>query len=456
MIAAAVILSSCGTAAHQASSDSVQRFQDGIYSNVPDFITKEEKEVRKVETEALVEETRNSQIYLFGDRKDTVMIPENMSAVIKYDQKLGGTTVTVGENPYDWRYDLENNYGYYYGPYSIGSSWYWNRYYNRWYWNSWSYTPWRFYGWYDPMYTYGWYDPWYYGGWYDPWYYGWGHNPWYGYHHHYCGWYGGWDPYCHHHGHHHGHGGHEGPGKWHGLRAQTGSDRVFTSTSTTTRGGFSRSSLTRTVTESNESSTRTISASRTAGANRVPSVSGNTGTAGTANIQKRAISKVTSGIRERQTATSRPSTDNLNKGTFTAGRQMTGKTSATTVSRPVNHRKPTVTTHTSGTHSGPATGNSAGQSYSRNPYSGRTGAATDKKESGQSYNRTPSDSYNRSSSSSYNRSSSPSYNRSSSPSYNRSSSPSYNRSGSSSGFSRGGSSSGGSFSRSGGSAGPRR
>ena len=190
---AALVLSSCGTAAQFASSDSAQRFQDGIYGSTPSFISKAEKEDSRAATDALVEKTKASEIYLFGDKKDTIMLPENLSARIQYDQKLGGTVVTVGENPYDWRYDLENNYGYYYGPYSIGNSWYWSRHYDPWYWdawrwNTWAYTPWRYHGWYDPFYIGGWYDPWYYGGYwghYDPWYYGgWGWHHWYGYYHH--------------------------------------------------------------------------------------------------------------------------------------------------------------------------------------------------------------------------------------------------------------------------------
>ena len=150
-IAIAVILSSCGTTAQYASSDNSPRFQDGIYSSTPSMRTSQEKAEAKAETDKLVQKTKESAIYLFGDKKDTIMIPENMSAKIQFDQKVGGTVVTIGENPYDCRYDLEKNYGYYYGPYSIGSSWYWSRHYNPWYWNSWAYTPWRYHGWYDPF-----------------------------------------------------------------------------------------------------------------------------------------------------------------------------------------------------------------------------------------------------------------------------------------------------------------
>ena len=127
LIAAALVLSSCGTAAQLASSDNGQQFQDGIYNSSPTFRSKAEKVEELAATDALVEKTKASEIYLLGEKKDTIMVPENFLARIQYDQKLGGTVVTVGENPYDWRFDLENNYGYYYNPYSIGASWYWSR-----------------------------------------------------------------------------------------------------------------------------------------------------------------------------------------------------------------------------------------------------------------------------------------------------------------------------------------
>ena len=268
-IAIAVILSSCGTTAQLSSTDNSARFQDGIYSSSPSFRTAQQKQEDEARTDELVRKTKESAIYLFGDKKDTVMIPENMSARIQFDQKVGGTVVTVGENPYDWRLDLENNYGYYYGPYSIGSSWYWSRHYSPWYWNSWAYTPWRYSGWYDPFYMSGWYDPWYYGysGWYDPWYYGWHHR------HHYCGWYGGWDPHW---GHIH------YPGvnlpennrdRWHGLRAGTGSVQIASGTNTLRGGGSSGTRIGTTRGESSSGTGSTIrrTSSKTASAARVPS-----------------------------------------------------------------------------------------------------------------------------------------------------------------------------------------
>ena len=256
MIAAAVLLlSSCGTLTRLASSAEGQKFADGIYAGGPDFMTKEEKIAGKEETDALIEKTKESPIYLFGDRKDTIMIPDHYSATIRYDRSLGSTVVTVADNPYDWRNNI--NPWSYYTPYSIGSSWYWSRHWSPY----WSMSPWTA-SWYDPWY-YGWSDPWYYGGywgrwydpfsywgywgWYDPWYYGgyWGmHYPWYP---HYAGWYGGFHPHWGHgHGPGLGHGGHFSTNTMYTPRYETqNDDRVFTGTGRTTlRRGVSTSSST--------------------------------------------------------------------------------------------------------------------------------------------------------------------------------------------------------------------
>ena len=207
ILGALLSLASCGMIAQSASSDDGSRFQDGIYSSSPSFSTRAEKAASKNATDSLIAMTKGSPIYLFGDKKDTVMIPENFSAMIRYDQKVGGTVITVGENPYNWIWDLENNYGYYYGPYSLGSSWYWSRHYSPYYtsyyspyWSSWSYNPWFHISYYDPWYYGSYYDPWYYGGYWGHYYgsyWGW-HDPWHHYHHH-CGWYS-----HHHHKPHHG------------------------------------------------------------------------------------------------------------------------------------------------------------------------------------------------------------------------------------------------------------
>ena len=120
MIAAAILLSSCRTSVQLGSSSNDARFQDGIYSSTPSFRSREERVVSQNKTDALVEETKASRVYLFGEKKDSVIIPQNMSATIKYDKAIGSTVVTVGENPYDWQNNI--NPWTYYTPYSIGSS----------------------------------------------------------------------------------------------------------------------------------------------------------------------------------------------------------------------------------------------------------------------------------------------------------------------------------------------
>jgi hypothetical protein len=393
-IAIAVILSSCGTTAQYASSDKSPRFQDGIYSSAPSLRTSQEKTEAKAQTDELVRKTKESAIYLFGDKKDTVMIPENMYAKIQFDQKVGGTTVTVGENPYDWRYDLENNYGYYYGPYGIGSSWYWSGHYNPWYWNSWAYTPWRYHGWYDPFYISGWYDPWYYGfgGWYDPWYCGWPH------YHHYCGWYGGWDPHW---GHHHGPGYYpggdrpeQGRDRWHGLRAGTGSGSIASGSNAIRGGG---SSTTRIGTTRVESSSRPASITRRPGSDARSATRVSPGTSGVRAPQKNGLSGIAN----------KPS-DNGKK----PGARYTGQS---------NYRKPSN-----------ATAPTRALTESRERINNDTHKAESRTQEERSYNR--GSTYNRSSS--FSRSSS-SY---STPSYNRSSG---NSGGSSGGFSRSGGGGGG-------------
>ena len=412
LIAALLMLASCGTVVQHASSDNGQRFQDGIYNNTPSLRTKADKEEADRETQAMMAKTQASQIYLFGDRKDTVMIPQDMSAIIRYDQKLGGTTVTVGENPYDWRYDLENNYGYYYGPFGISSSWYWNTYRPSWYWNSWIYSPWRYhYG--------GWYDPWYYGSWYDPWYYGgyWGwYDPWYSPYHYHHGWY---DPYWGHHHHHPGYGpGHVIGGghkdTWHGLRGETGSERVFASGSSLRGGLGTRSTVSRNSAGNTGSSvSRTQSSGRTTAGRTTVS----RGTAaGTSGLERVAASRTTV---TRTSPASRGNAASTDSGSSTRVATARKAPASGTVS---NHRKPAITNIP-----GRSTATTSQGTDRYNVNTGTTSRSTS--------------SYERGSSSS------------SSPSYNRSSSSTSGRSGfsggSSSGYSRGSSgSSGGGYSRS--------
>ena len=241
MIVAAIVLSSCGITTQYTSTADNSRFQDGIYSSSPSFRSKEERSDSRTKTDALIEETKASQIFLFGEKKDTVVIPQNMSASIRYDKSLASTVVTIGENPYAWENNLD--LWSYYTPYSIGSSWYWNR---------WPYSSWSYYS--------GWYDPWYYGGIYDPWYNG----GWYGYGYmspYHCGWY-------HHHHHHHHY--HAGPvhikDQWHGNRRYTGSDRVFTSRVSTRAGAGTSSRVSRVSSSqtSGRANTSAVTSKRTA------------------------------------------------------------------------------------------------------------------------------------------------------------------------------------------------
>lgn len=439
IIVAAFILSSCGAITQLASSDNGQRFQDGIYSNTPSFRTKAEKAESQSESQALAHKTKESQIYLFGDKKDTVAIPQDMSAMIRYDQKLGGTVVTVGENPYDWRYDLENNYGYYYGPYSIGSSWYWSRHYSPWY--SWDFAPWRYHGWYDGWHFGSWYSPYYYGGyyggWYDPWYWGshWGwYDPWYSpyYNPYYCGWYGGWDPYWGHH-HHHGHG-HIGGADhhkdvWYGSRHQTGSERLFGSSSSLRGGIGSRSTVSRNsstsasrVQASAGVSSGRVSSGRTASSVQSPAASRSSVVRTTPSIRNEKTSVRNTGTAIRGTA---------ERQTVTAGRQVSPSGKAQAATQP-NYRRPASPTVPSGTVSRES---SSSPSYSR---------PSSTAERSSSYDR--STSRNSSNASSYNRSSSSS----SRSSFSTGGSSSYSRGSSGGGFSSGGST------RSGGSSGGRR
>lgn len=272
MIAAALLLSSCGTLTKLISSGDGQEFQDNIYGSKPEFIAKEDKEKSKAETEDLIAKTKESPIYLFGDKKDSIMIPDDYAATIRYDRQLGSTVVTVGANPYDWRNNI--NPWSYYTPYSIGSSWYWSRHWDPF----WSMSP----------LGYGWHDPWYYGGywgrWYDPWYYSGYWNGWYGYPYYYAGWYGGFGPHW---GIHHPHFGPGFPGGGHissnisytprfetqQRTVQTlneGSDRMVA------RRGFGESSSTGRGTISSSTSRNTVNTSKPASASRNEAAAGKT------------------------------------------------------------------------------------------------------------------------------------------------------------------------------------
>lgn len=395
MIVAAIMLSSCGTFSQLITSGDNQQFQDGIYSNVPDFRSREEKDEGRLLTEALAAETKESPIYLFGDRKDTVMIPENFSATIKYDKPLSSTVITITENPYDWRNNIDP--WSFYAGYTLGNSWYWNRHWDPyWYGPSWHYAwsdPWYYGGywgrWYDPWSywnRWGWHDPWHYGGhwgWYDPWYYG---GYWSPYHRHYYGWYGGLGPHWgHHHGHGgpgHGHGGHFSKDRWYGPRHETVSDqRVFTDNQKTTvkRGIGSSSSTSR-------------------GTVRGSSVSRNT-----------SASKVTptEGSAARRTVAGRNSAATVSPGKTVS----TGQTSSTTTR---TYRRPSVTDGSSSSYVSRESGSSSTSrsTVSRSTSSSTSSSSYQRNSSGSSTSRTSS--YTPSRSSSYSSGSSGSYSRGSS------------------------------------------
>ena len=94
--ATAVMLSSCGTVAKIGPSSEGHQFQDGLYGKAPSLRSRDAKETAQAETDALVEKTKGSTIYLFGDKKDTVFVPKEMAAKISFDNELG-TTVTVAD-----------------------------------------------------------------------------------------------------------------------------------------------------------------------------------------------------------------------------------------------------------------------------------------------------------------------------------------------------------------------
>ena len=122
----AMTLSSCGTFAAY-SSGSGQTYDDGIYGSSPSFRNSSETAAEKQQTAELVQQTKESPIYLFGDKKDSIIIPDNMSATIRFDKEFG-TSVTIADfNPYYTNY--------------WDSPWYYNSYYS---------SPWHYRGYYDP------------------------------------------------------------------------------------------------------------------------------------------------------------------------------------------------------------------------------------------------------------------------------------------------------------------
>ena len=161
---------SCGMTGHYAAQ--TQQFEDGIYAD-----PRSETPVVAVspeEMDALVRESKASEVYVLSAVGDTIVVPEGKTAKLQFNGlSTDIAVVDSGWDPY-WGYRPWYLNGYY-GPWYYSSWSFWDP----WYWDPWYYRPWYGYGYYHPW---GWYDPWYYSSWYyDPWYWG----PSY-YHHH--GW----------------------------------------------------------------------------------------------------------------------------------------------------------------------------------------------------------------------------------------------------------------------------
>ena len=236
LISAMLAATACGST---ASLSSGQRFSDGIY-----YVRQKEAPASAVadaqQINELAERTRNSEIYLFGDEKaDTVVIPENKSAVINFDNS-SVTSITITDDPFEQTWYT----GYSFTP--VSWTFYWNRWWDPWFYGSiglgWYYDPWYWTSWY--------WNPWYWNSWYwDPWYYrpywsGWYHPYW---HHHHCGWYDGY------------HGG----GIWHGGR-----DIYYGSRNSTGSYGSRTSSMSRNTVSRNATGTTVSRSARTSGVSR--------------------------------------------------------------------------------------------------------------------------------------------------------------------------------------------
>ena len=143
-------LTSCGTTASLTQAPAQQKYQDGIYYR-PQTLSLDAQAAQLTATDDLIARTKSSAVFVKTVGKvDTLFIPENMSASIKFNHRDSTTTVSLYDD-YDlgwwrWNTSFSPRYGYsLYSPFYIGSY----RWYRDMYW-----------GWYDPF----WYDPF----WYDP------------------------------------------------------------------------------------------------------------------------------------------------------------------------------------------------------------------------------------------------------------------------------------------------
>ena len=343
LISAAAALTSCGTAAQYASSG--QRYQDGIYYK-PE--TEHMTTVTTDDIERLVARTEETEILLFGDRKDTVTIPENKSAVIRFGDGTG-TTVTITDDPFTDIYYSTYPWTYY-RPVTYTSLW----------WDPWYYG--RYWGYYDPWYWSGWYyDPWFWGYsgiFWDPWFY----NPWF---------WGAprlpYNPYWHHHHHHYyghdtGHAGH-----YYGHRTGgTASVRTHTPRSLSGTGGIRSSASIRNGSTGNRTSSSSYvspyrrSASSVSGSassgrtsvRRTSSAAGNTYTSGIS-----AVRRSSSGNSSGTAVTSGQSSYRRGNGYIATG--TSGVRSSVS-----NYRRPVTRSASSTTSYGNSTGTSGYNSRS--------------------------------------------------------------------------------------------
>ena len=84
-------LTACGSMAQYSSS---QKYQDGIYYK-PAQTDITVAQATKEDVDELVQETRNSEIFLRGGQNDTLIIPENKAATIRFNKADNTTSVTI-------------------------------------------------------------------------------------------------------------------------------------------------------------------------------------------------------------------------------------------------------------------------------------------------------------------------------------------------------------------------
>ena len=85
-------LTSCGTTA-SLSQAPAQKYQDGIYYR-PQSVTLDEQAAQLTATDDLIARTKSSPVFVKTVGKvDTLLIPDNMTASLKFNHKEGTTPV---------------------------------------------------------------------------------------------------------------------------------------------------------------------------------------------------------------------------------------------------------------------------------------------------------------------------------------------------------------------------